>query len=223
MARPSSGVAHRRGEQLHRVAHFGHLGEHHRRSGAHQQIGAEADRRVGRDAREGVGAATLHTDDEIRGRARLASPLVQHRQPPLGHREDRRHHRLEAVEAFVLQPDDGLVPTSLAFCRDRLGFDVTFQGPAPDDVFFGIVRRGGAQILLKAVGVEPQPNRTRDVNRGVARWDACLHVPDPDALAAEFAPRWLTFLEPLSDTDDGLRGFAVAHADGYVLFFGRPR
>ena len=28
--------------------------------------------------------------------------------------------------------------------------------------------------------------------------------------------------EPLADHDDGLRGFAVADADGYVLFFGRP-
>jgi catechol 2,3-dioxygenase-like lactoylglutathione lyase family enzyme len=47
------------------------------------------------------------------------------------------------------------VPSSLAFYRDRLGFEITFQGPAPDDIFFGIVRRGGAQILLKAVGVAP--------------------------------------------------------------------
>lgn len=47
------------------------------------------------------------------------------------------------------------VPSSLAFYRDRLGFEVTFEGPAPDDIFFGIVRRGGAQILLKDVGVDP--------------------------------------------------------------------
>lgn len=115
------------------------------------------------------------------------------------------------------------VPTSLAFYRDRLGFDVTFQGPAPDDIFFGIVRRGGAQILLKAVGVEPQPNPTRDIKQGIARWDAFLDVPDPDALAAEFTSRHVDFVEPLEDTDDGLRGFALKDADGYVLFFGRPR
>jgi catechol 2,3-dioxygenase-like lactoylglutathione lyase family enzyme len=115
------------------------------------------------------------------------------------------------------------VPTSLAFYRERLGFDVTFQGPAPDDIFFGIVRRGGAQILLKAVGVEPQPNPTRDIKQGIARWDAFLDVPDPDALAAEFTSRHVDFVEPLEDTDDGLRGFALKDADGYVLFFGRPR
>ena len=115
------------------------------------------------------------------------------------------------------------VPASLAFYRDRLGFEITFQGPAPDDIFFGIVRRGGAQILLKAVGVAPVPNYTRDVQQGIARWDAYVHVPDPDELAAEFSSRSVTFSEPLKDTDDGLRGFELKDADGYVLFFGRPR
>jgi catechol 2,3-dioxygenase-like lactoylglutathione lyase family enzyme len=116
------------------------------------------------------------------------------------------------------------VPSSLSFYRDRLGFEITFQGPAPDDIFlFGIVRRGGAQILLKAVGVAPMPNYTRDVKKGIARWDAFLYVPDPDALAAEFASRDVAFSEPLKDTHDGLRGFELKDADGYVLFFGRPR
>ena len=115
------------------------------------------------------------------------------------------------------------VPSALAFYRDRLGFEVTFQGPVPDDIFFGIVRRGGAQILLKDVGVAPVPNYTRDVEKGIARWDAFVGVPDPDALAAEFAARAVEFFEPLKDTEDGLRGFELEDADGYVLFFGRPR
>ena len=115
------------------------------------------------------------------------------------------------------------VPTSLSFYRDRLGFEITFQGPSPDDIFFGIVRRGGAQILMKAVGVDPVPNYTRDIKQGIARWDAFVYVPEPDALAAEFASRGVAFFEPLQDTDDGLRGFELQDADGYVLFFGRLR
>jgi catechol 2,3-dioxygenase-like lactoylglutathione lyase family enzyme len=115
------------------------------------------------------------------------------------------------------------VPTSLAFYRDRLGFEITFQGPEPDDIFFGIVRRGGAQILMKEVGVAPVPNYTRDIKKGIARWDAFVSVPDPDALAAEFASRNVEFFEPLRDTYDGLRGFEVKDADGYLLFFGRTR
>jgi catechol 2,3-dioxygenase-like lactoylglutathione lyase family enzyme len=115
------------------------------------------------------------------------------------------------------------VPAALAFYRDRLGFEVTFQGPEPDDIFFGIVERGAAMIMFKAVGVEPVPNYTRDIKQGIARWDAYLAVPDPDALAAEFASRAVEFSEPLTDTDDGLRGFELKDADGYVLFFERPR
>ena len=78
-------------------------------------------------------------------------------------------------------------------------------------------------IMFKAVGVDPMPNYKRDVKKGIARCDAYLDVPDPDALAAEFASRNVEFSEPLKDTDDGLRGFELKDADGYVLFFGRPR
>ena len=115
------------------------------------------------------------------------------------------------------------VPAALAFYRDRLGFDVTFQGPSDDDIFFGIVQRGAAMNMLKSVGVEPVPNYTRDIKQGIARWDAFVSVPDPDALAAEFASRNVEFFEPLQDTEDGLRGFELKDADGYLLFFGRPR
>jgi hypothetical protein len=77
-------------------------------------------------------------------------------------------------------------------------------------------------IMFKDVGVDPVPNHTRDVNKGIARWDAYLYVPDPDALAAEFSSRNVEFFEPLKDNHDGLRGFEVKDASGYVLFFGRP-
>jgi len=131
-----------------------------------------------------------------------------------------KHAEVVAISPFFIVRH---VPSALAFYRDRLGFEITFQGPDPDDIFFGIVRRGGAQLLLKAVGVPPAPNRTRDAKQGIARWDAFVDVPDPDALASEFAARDVEFVEPLADTDDGLRGFALSDADGYVLFFGRPR
>jgi catechol 2,3-dioxygenase-like lactoylglutathione lyase family enzyme len=115
------------------------------------------------------------------------------------------------------------VPAALSFYRDRLGFEITFQGPNPGDIFFGIVQRGGAMIMVKDVDVDPLPNHKRDVKKGWARWDAYLHVPDPDALAAEFLSRNVAFSQPLKNDDDGLRGFELKDTDGYVLFFGRPR
>ena len=108
---------------------------------------------------------------------------------------------------------------ALAFYRDQLGFEVIFTGFG-DDLFFGIVRRGGAMIMLKDVGVDPLPNYRREPD---ARWDAYLDVPDPDALADEYASRSVEFAKPLGDTHDGLRGFELKDSDGYVLFFGRPR
>ena len=113
----------------------------------------------------------------------------------------------------------GNTERALSFYRDRLGFDVIFTG-FEGDLFFGIVRRGRAMIMLKDVGVDPVPNYRREPS---ARWDAYLDVPDPDALAAEYASRNVEFSEPLQDTHDGLRGFELKDADGYVLFFGRPR
>ena len=123
---------------------------------------------------------------------------------------------ISSVAPFFIVKD---LAEALAFYRDRLGFDIIFQGPA-DDPFFGIVQRGGAMIMLKVVGVDPQPNWRREPG---ARWDAYLYVPDPDALAAEFASRLVEFSEPLRDDEDGLRGFELKDADGYALYFGRPR
>lgn len=114
------------------------------------------------------------------------------------------------------------IPVALSFYRDSLGFDITFKGPSDDDMFFGIVQRGAAMIMLKEIGVDPMPNYTRDIKKGIARWDAYIHVPDPDALAAEFLLRNVEFFTPLGNNDDGLRGFEVKDADGYMLFFGRP-
>jgi len=76
---------------------------------------------------------------------------------------------------------------------------------------------------MKEIGVPPVPNYTRDIKKGIARWDAFVIVPDPDALAAEYASRNVEFFTPLRNNDDNLRGFELKDADGYVLFFGRPR
>ena len=126
--------------------------------------------------------------------------------------------QITGIAPFFIVRD---VPAALKFYRDFLGFDVTFQGPTDDDIFFAIVQRGAAMIVLKSIGVEPVPNYTRDIKKGIARWDAYLHVPHPDALAEEFALRQVEFFQPLQEGDDGLWGFEIKDADGYLLFFGR--
>ena len=122
---------------------------------------------------------------------------------------------INCIAPFFIVRD---VPASVAFYRDKLGFDVLYEGPE-GDVFFAGLTRGGAMLMVKAVGVDPQPNSTR---HPWAAWDAYINTPDPDALAAEFQSREVIFSAPLKDTHDGLRGFELKDPDGYVLFFGRP-
>jgi catechol 2,3-dioxygenase-like lactoylglutathione lyase family enzyme len=133
---------------------------------------------------------------------------------------------ISGISPFFIVAD---VPAALSFYHDMLGFEVTFRGPTPEDEFFGIVRRDGAMIMIKVLGaisdgkeviVEPVPNYNREP---AFSWDAYLEVPDPDALAEEFVSRGVPFSVPLTDSDDGLRGFVIKDIDGYGLFFGHPR
>jgi catechol 2,3-dioxygenase-like lactoylglutathione lyase family enzyme len=112
------------------------------------------------------------------------------------------------------------VTQTIAFYRDKLGFETRHQNPDRDP-FFAIIGREGAQLFLKSEkDIAPQPNPTRHRH---LRWDAYVYVLDPDALAADFTARGAKFSTPLQDTSDGLRGFEITDPDGYVLFFGRPR
>jgi len=112
------------------------------------------------------------------------------------------------------------VDQTIAFYRDKLGFETRFQEPAQDP-FFAVIGRDGAQILVKAhEGISPIPNHQR---HPWIRWDAFVYVADPDALAAEFAEHGAAFSASLQDTHDGLRGLEITDPNGYVLFFGRPK
>jgi len=110
--------------------------------------------------------------------------------------------------------------TSVAFYVDKLGFEVRYSGPA-DSPFWAIVGRDNISIMLKAISAEikPAPNHTR---HPWAPWDAFISTAEPDTLFDEYYSRGLAFRQPNMDNHDGLRGFELADADGYVLFFGRP-
>lgn len=112
------------------------------------------------------------------------------------------------------------VDQTIAFYRDRLGFETRLREPDPNP-FFAIIGREGVQIFIKSdKEVSPLPNSRR---HRFMRWDAFVYAPDPDALAADFAEHGATFSVPLEDTHDGLRGFEIRDPNGYILFFGRPR
>ncbi|HLZ89642.1 MAG TPA: VOC family protein [Puia sp.] len=109
---------------------------------------------------------------------------------------------------------------SVSFYVDKLGFEIRYIGP-PDDPFFAIVGRETISIMLKAIApdIHPVPNHTR---HEWARLDAFIYAADPDAIFEEYRSRGLAFHQSIKDDGDGLRGFEIADADGYILFFGRP-
>jgi len=121
---------------------------------------------------------------------------------------------LLSISPFFIVKD---LQASIAHYIERFGFQLDFQGPA-DDVYYAGVSRDGLGIMLKAIlpDVLPQPNHTR---HPWARWDAYVITRDPDALFEEFKQRGASFVQTLSFIDDGLWGFEVSDADGYVIAF----
>lgn len=126
----------------------------------------------------------------------------------------RAHRTLESISPFFIVKD---LPVSIAYYIERLGFQLEFQGP-DDDPYYARVSRDGVGVMLKAIlpDVLPRPNHTR---HEWARWDAYIYTRDPDSLFAEFTQRGASFVKTLSFIDEGLWGFEVTDADGYVLAF----
>ena len=110
---------------------------------------------------------------------------------------------------------------SISHYVERMGFQLDFQGPE-EDPYYGRVSRDEVGIMLKAIlpDVLPRPNHTR---HAWARWDAYIAAADPDTLFSEFRRRGVSFVKELSFIDDGLWGFEVTDADGYVLAFAQVR
>jgi predicted enzyme related to lactoylglutathione lyase len=125
---------------------------------------------------------------------------------------------LHAITPFFIVRD---LARAVAYYRDQLGFALDFDGPA-EGAYFARVSRDGVGIMLKAVhpDVPPMPNPSRHT---WARWDAYVSCDDPDALYREFSARGATFVRDLAFIDDGLWGFEVRDADGYVIAFLTPR
>ena len=125
---------------------------------------------------------------------------------------------LVSINPFFIVKD---LQASIYYYIERLGFQLDFQGP-DQDPYYGRVSRDGIGIMLKAIlpDVLPRPNRTR---HEWARWDASIYTLDPDALFDEFRRRGVSFVTELSFIDEGLWGFEVTDADGYVLAFFQVR
>lgn len=125
---------------------------------------------------------------------------------------------LVSITPFFIVKD---LDASASYYIERMGFKLDFKRPEADP-YYCKVSREGAGIMLKVINpdVLPSPNRTR---HAWARWDAYIYTLDPDTLFTEFKGRGVSFVTELSFIDDGLWGFEVADADGYVIAFFQVR
>jgi catechol 2,3-dioxygenase-like lactoylglutathione lyase family enzyme len=110
-----------------------------------------------------------------------------------------------AATVFVVSD----VAKSLAYCRDVLGFTMTFQ--YGDPAFYACLCRDEVGLHLIAA------NRTKRLPGNGA---VCVFVRDVDAVHAELAERGANIVKPPQNYDYGMRDFDVLDLDGNQLIFG---
>ncbi len=106
------------------------------------------------------------------------------------------------------------LPGTLAYYRDKLGFDCvsTWQDPP----VYAIVARDEHRIHFRCA--EPPVANPEKYDDELL--DAYLFVDDADALYAEYASRGVEFTRALANTPWESREFVVRDCDGRLLAFG---
>ncbi|UWU74860.1 VOC family protein [Bradyrhizobium huanghuaihaiense] len=116
-------------------------------------------------------------------------------------------HPMMAGAATVFVVSD--IAASLAFYRDVLGFEVTFEYGQPLSYVCLCCDEVGLHLLAAS--------RTK---RLAGQGGLCIFVRDVDQLYAEVSARGARLLNRPEDRDYGMRDFDVVDADGNQLTFG---
>jgi glyoxylase I family protein len=117
---------------------------------------------------------------------------------------------------------------SVAFYRDRLGFEMLFATPEVETAegrfsHFARLERGPVQLMLNTA----YNSNERPPDRSDARWSGCRHLAlyidcdDVPALYEEMAGRGLA-ADPPAETEYGYLAFTAHDPDGYRLIFHQP-
>ena len=101
------------------------------------------------------------------------------------------------------------VRESLAYYRDKIGFDVAFEYGTP--IFYAGLCSGEVSLHLIDVAQAPRPPGHGAVS---------IFVDDVDAIYAGMIVRGATVIQQLKDQEYGLRNFAAANLDDNMLIFG---
>jgi catechol 2,3-dioxygenase-like lactoylglutathione lyase family enzyme len=106
---------------------------------------------------------------------------------------------------------------SLAYYRDRLGFQCDAFGEPPD---FATAERDGATIMLALC---EEPSRIVPNWRVVDKiWNAYIRVDDVESIYAEVQERGAGIDYTIYNAPSGFREFGVQDPDGYDIAFGQP-
>lgn len=103
---------------------------------------------------------------------------------------------------------------SIAFYRDRLGFEVEFNY----ENFYASVWRDGCRVHLQCAPATPRDQAAFEREE---RIDACIAVTDVATLSAGFAAAGAEFSVQLRKMPYGTE-FYVRDPDGYILGFVQP-
>ena len=103
---------------------------------------------------------------------------------------------------------------SIAFYRERLGFEVEFNY----ENFYASVWRDGCRVHLQCAPATPRDQAAFEREE---RIDVCVGVTDAAALSSAFSAKGADFSMPLRKMPYGTE-FYVRDPDGYVLGFIQP-
>ena len=121
--------------------------------------------------------------------------------------------RFQHLNPQFLVPDG---QASVAFYRDKLGFEVEFTLDGPP--YFAAMIRSGIVIYLKEVG---QQEPSRQFKAEGKHYDVYIFTDDVEALYHEYADKGVNIRTPLKRTDYGSTEFLIEDNSGYLIRFGQ--
>jgi catechol 2,3-dioxygenase-like lactoylglutathione lyase family enzyme len=115
------------------------------------------------------------------------------------------------------------MPTSIAFYRDALGFDVLQTSGPGDDFTWALLALDGTHLMLNTAYDEGERPPEREGGRVAAHADTALffHSPDLDAAYDHLCAKGVDVEEPLL-RDYGMRQMWLTDPDGFRLCFQWP-
>ena len=118
---------------------------------------------------------------------------------------------MQGIRSMAVLPAKN-VAASVAFYRDKLGFDIFGQWPDAEDPDFAIMGLGTVTVGLDAHG------GGLGARNG---WSVYIYVTDVDAYHAGLVSREVPIHRAPEDTFYGCRDMAVQDLDGNLLAFGQ--